>query len=60
MIVVLDNVVKSASRSLVAFGVLNDNLIKNLISFVKCISMFLIKIQMCSLIYHLKYDYEVN
>jgi hypothetical protein len=60
MIVVLDNVVKSASRSLVAFGVLNDNLIKNLISFVKCISMFLIKIQMHSLIYHLKYDYEVN
>jgi hypothetical protein len=31
---------ESASRSLVDFGVLNDNLIKGLILYVKCISMF--------------------
>jgi hypothetical protein len=31
---------ESASRSLVDFSVLNDNLIKGLILYVKCISMF--------------------
>jgi hypothetical protein len=31
---------ESTSRPLVGFGVLNDNLIKGLISFVKCISRF--------------------
>jgi hypothetical protein len=31
---------ESASKSLVDFGVLNDNLIKGLISCVKCISRF--------------------
>jgi hypothetical protein len=35
---------ESVSRSLVNFGVLNDNFIKRLISCVKYISMFLIKI----------------
>jgi hypothetical protein len=44
----------------VGFGVLNGNLIKGLISFVKCISRFLMKVQMCSLIHHLKYNYEAN
>jgi hypothetical protein len=38
------SVVKSVSRSLVDFGVLNDNLIKGLISCVKCISMFLMNV----------------
>jgi hypothetical protein len=32
--------IKSASRPLVDFGVLNDNLIKGLMSFVKCMSRF--------------------
>jgi hypothetical protein len=31
---------ESASRPLVDFGVLNDNLIKWLVSFVKCINRF--------------------
>jgi hypothetical protein len=44
----------------VDFGVLNGNLIKCLISCVKCISMFLMKVQMYSLIHHLKYNYEAN
>jgi hypothetical protein len=35
---------ESVSRSLVNFGVLNDNFIKRLISCVKYISMFLIKV----------------
>jgi hypothetical protein len=52
--------IESASWSLVDFRVLNDNLIKELISCVKCISMFLIKVQMYSLIHHLKYNYEAN
>jgi hypothetical protein len=34
---------ESASRPLVDFGVLNDNLIKDLISFVKCINRFNMK-----------------
>jgi hypothetical protein len=37
-------VIESASRPLVGFGVLNNNLIKGLISFIKCISMFLMKV----------------
>jgi hypothetical protein len=44
----------------VGFCVLNDNLIKGLISFVKCISRVLMKVQMYSLIHHLKYNYEAN
>jgi hypothetical protein len=44
----------------VGFGVLNENLIKGIISFVKCMSGFLVKVQMYSLIHHLKYNYEVN
>jgi hypothetical protein len=44
----------------VDFGVLNDNLIKGLISCVKCISRFLMKVQMYSLIHHLKYNHEGN
>jgi hypothetical protein len=44
----------------VNFGVLNDNLIKGLISGVKYISRFLMKIQMYSLIHHLKDNYEAN
>jgi hypothetical protein len=36
-------IVESASRPLVGFGVLNNNLIKVLISFVKCISRLLMK-----------------
>jgi hypothetical protein len=51
---------KSASRPLVGFGVLNDNLIKPLISFVKCIIRFLMKVQMYSLIHLLKYNCEAN
>jgi hypothetical protein len=35
---------ESAFRPLVDFGVLNDNLIKGLISCVKCISRFLMKV----------------
>jgi hypothetical protein len=38
------SVVESVSRSLVDFSVLNDNLIKGLISCVKCISMFLMNV----------------
>jgi hypothetical protein len=49
---------ESASRPLVDFGVLNDNLIKGLTSCVKCISRFLIKVQMYLLIHHLKYNIE--
>jgi hypothetical protein len=45
---------------LVDFGGLNDNLIKGLISFVKYISRFLMKVQMYSLIHLLKYNYEAN
>jgi hypothetical protein len=37
----------------VDFGVLNENLIKGLISCVKYISRFLMKVQMYSLIHHL-------
>jgi hypothetical protein len=44
----------------VNFGVLNDNLIKCLILCVKCINRFLMKVQIYSLIYHLKYNYEAN
>jgi hypothetical protein len=44
----------------VDFGVLNDNLIKGLLSYVKCISMFLIMLQMYSLIHLLKYNYEAS
>jgi hypothetical protein len=44
----------------VDFGVLNDNLIKGLISCVKCISKFIIKVQIYSLIHLLKYNYEAN
>jgi hypothetical protein len=52
--------IKSVSRPPVDFGVLNDNLIKGLISCVKCISRFLVKVQMYLLIHHLKYNYEAN
>jgi hypothetical protein len=52
--------IESASRPLVDFGVLNDNLIKGLISCVKCISRSLIKVQMYSLINVLKYNYEAS
>jgi hypothetical protein len=52
--------IESASRPLVDFSVLNDNLIKGLISCVKCISRFLMKVQMYSLIYKMKYNYEAN
>jgi hypothetical protein len=52
--------IECASRSLVNFGVLNDNLIKGLISCVKCISRFLVKVQMYPLIHLLKYNYEAN
>jgi hypothetical protein len=51
---------KNASRPLVDFGVLNDNLIKGLILCVKCISRFLMKVQMYSLIHLLKYNYEAS
>jgi hypothetical protein len=51
---------ESASRPLVDFSVLNDNLIKGLISCVMCITRFLVKVQMYSLIHHLKYNYEAN
>jgi hypothetical protein len=51
---------ESVSRPLLNFGVLNENLIKCLISCIKCISRFLIKVQMYSLIHHLKCNYEVN
>jgi hypothetical protein len=51
---------ESASRLLVNFDVLNDNLIKVLISCVKYINMFLMKVQMYLLIYHLKYNHEEN
>jgi hypothetical protein len=44
----------------VNFSVLNDNLIKELILCVKCISMLFIKVQMYSLIHHLKYNYKAN
>jgi hypothetical protein len=44
----------------VDFGVLNDNLIKGLISCVKYISKFLIKVQMYLLIHHLKCNHEAN
>jgi hypothetical protein len=36
---------ESASRPLVDFGVLNDNLINGLTSCVKCTSRFLVKVQ---------------
>jgi hypothetical protein len=52
--------IKSASSPLVDFDVLNDNLIKGLISCVKCLSRFLVKVQMYLLIHHLKYNYEAN
>jgi hypothetical protein len=51
---------ESASRPLVDFGVLNDKLIKGLISCIKCISRLLMKVQMYSFIHHLKYNYEAN
>jgi hypothetical protein len=51
---------ESASSLLVNFDVLNDNLIKGLISCVKYINMFLMKVQMYLLIYHLKYNHEEN
>jgi hypothetical protein len=54
------DVAKSASRPLVDFGVLNDNLIKGLISCIKFISRFLMKVQIYSMIHHLKYNYEAN
>jgi hypothetical protein len=40
----LGKLFESASRPLVDFGVLNDNFIKRLISCVKCISRFLMKV----------------
>jgi hypothetical protein len=52
--------IESASRPLVDFGVSNNNLIKRLISCVKCTSRFLMKVQMYSLIHHLKYNHELN
>jgi hypothetical protein len=52
--------IESASRPLEDFGVLNDTLIKCLISCVKCISRSLMKVQMYSLIHHLKYNYEAS
>jgi hypothetical protein len=51
---------ESAFRSIVDFGVLNVNLIKGLILCVKCMSRFLIEIQMYLLIHLLKYNYEAN
>jgi hypothetical protein len=51
---------ESAFRSIVDFGILNVNLIKGLISYIKCMSMFLMKIQIYSLIHLLKYNYEAN
>jgi hypothetical protein len=44
----------------VDFGVLNDNLIKGLIPCVKCISRFLMKVQIYSLIHLLEYNYEAS
>jgi hypothetical protein len=44
----------------VDFDVLNENLIKKLISCIKYISRFLMKVQMYSLIHHLKYNHESN
>jgi hypothetical protein len=52
--------IESASMPLVDFDVLNDNLIKGLISCVKCISMFLMKVHMFSLIHLMKYNYEAS
>jgi hypothetical protein len=52
--------VESATRPPVDFGVLNDNLIKGLISYVKCISRFLMKVQMYSLTHLLMYNYEAS
>jgi hypothetical protein len=52
--------VESASSPLVEFVVLNDNLIKGLISCIKCISRILMKVQTYSLIHHLNYNYEAN
>jgi hypothetical protein len=53
-------VVESESSPLVGFGVLNDNFIKGLISCVKCISRFLMKVQIYSLIHLLKYNYKAH
>jgi hypothetical protein len=52
--------IESVSRLIMNFGVLNNNLIKDLISYVKCINKFLMKVQIYSLIHHLKYNYEAN
>jgi hypothetical protein len=52
--------IESASRPLMYFDVLNDNLIKWLISYLKWISMFLMEVQMYSLIHLLEYNYEAN
>jgi hypothetical protein len=51
---------ESASRPLVDFGVLKDNLIKGLISSVKCISRFQMKSTKYSLIHLLKYNHEAK
>jgi hypothetical protein len=51
---------ESASRPLVDFGVLNDNLIKGLILCVMCISRFYMKSIKYPLIHLLKYNYEAN
>jgi hypothetical protein len=51
---------ESASMLLVYFSVLNDNLIKRLISCIKCISMFQMKSTKYSLIHLLKYNHEAK
>jgi hypothetical protein len=56
----LSKAIESASRPLVDFSVLNDNLITGLISCGKCIRIFLMKVQIYSLIHLLKYNYETN
>jgi hypothetical protein len=52
--------IESVSRPLVDFGVLNDNLIKYLISCVKWISNIWMRSINYSLIHHLKYNFEAN
>jgi hypothetical protein len=56
----LEHNTESASRPLVDFGILNDNLIKGQILCVKCISRFLTKVQIYSLIHLLQYNYEAS
>jgi hypothetical protein len=52
--------IENASRPIVDFDVLNDNLIKGLILCVKCLNRFFKKSIKYSLIHHLKYNYETN